>query len=109
MMVMLPLGIAWCAVENRHIMIDEIIKRFPPRTVAIIDSITLLAVFGISALITWRLIISALFEYQFKTIISLMVRIPAYPFWWILAIAWIVFCLVLVNRVYENIREVVKR
>lgn len=108
-MVMLPLGIGWCAIENRHIMIDEIIKRFPPRTTAIIDSITLLATLGISAIVTWRLMLSAMYEFKYQTIISLLVRVPAYPFWWLMVIAWFVFCLVVFYRVYEQIREVFKR
>jgi TRAP-type C4-dicarboxylate transport system permease small subunit len=108
-MVILPLGIGWCAIENRHIVIDEIIKRFPSRVAAIIDSITLLAALGITGIITWRLLVSALFEYKYKTIISLTVQIPAYPFWSLFVLAWAVFFLVVISKVYESIKEAVKR
>ena len=96
-------------IENRHIVIDEIIKRFPRRTVAIIDSITLIATLGITAIITWRLLISALFEYKYKTIISLTVQIPSYPFWWLFVLAWAVLFLVVISKVYESIKKAVKR
>ena len=108
-MVVLPLGIGWCAIENRHIMIDEIIKRFPRRVAAVIDIITLLATLGISAIVSWRLMLSAMYEFKYQTIVSLLVRVPAYPFWWLFTIAWMVFCLVVLYRVYEQIREVCKR
>jgi TRAP-type C4-dicarboxylate transport system permease small subunit len=40
-MLFLPLAIPWCAVQNQHIKIDEILKRFPKRVAGVIDIITL--------------------------------------------------------------------
>ncbi len=108
-MLFLPLAIPWCAVKNQHIKIDEILNRFPKRVANIIDIVTLTLGMGMSSIISWRLFGSFLYEFGRTGVISLMLPIPTYPFWFLVFLAWAVMTLVLVTHVIGHVYEAVKR
>jgi TRAP-type C4-dicarboxylate transport system permease small subunit len=108
-MLFLPLAIPWCAVQNQHIKIDEILKRFPKRVAGVIDIITLTIGMGMSGLIAWKLFESFLYEFGHTGQISLMLPIPTYPFWFLVFLAWAVMTLVLLTHVIGHVYEAVKR
>lgn len=108
-MLFLPLAMAWCAVKNQHIKIDEILKRFPKRVALVIDIITLTLGLGMSCIITWKLWESFLYEFNHTGVVSLMLPIPTYPLWLLVTIAWGAMALAMLMYVIENIYEAVKR
>lgn len=108
-MLFLPLAIAWCAVKNQHIKIDEILRRFPKRVAQVIDIITLTLGMGMSGIITWKLFESFLYEFGRTGVVSLMLPIPTWPLWLLVTIAWGAMALSLLMYVVENIYEAVKR
>jgi TRAP-type C4-dicarboxylate transport system permease small subunit len=108
LMVCLITGAAFCALQGRHIKMDLFVQRLPTRAQAIIDSVTLtvsLAVYGITA---WRIFLEAITE-QKLNIQSSSLKIPAYPFYWVLGISLLLMALIMIIMVIRSIPKAVKK
>ena len=101
------LGIAWCAVKRGHVGVDLIVGRFPPRVQAVIDSITCLLSLGVVPLVAWQAIIQAGYA-KAENVQSDLLDIPAYPFYLIVGIAYILLSLVLINTLVQFVTKAVK-
>jgi len=101
------LGIAWCAVKRGHVGVDLIVSRFPPRVQAVIDSITCLFSLGVVPLVAWQAIIQAGYA-KAENVQSDLLDIPAYPFYLIVGIAYILLSLVLINTLVQFVTKAVK-
>jgi TRAP-type C4-dicarboxylate transport system permease small subunit len=98
-------ALAWAALAGKHIKVDILVERLPPRVQAIVSSIMLLAALGIYGIITWR---SALYSMEVDNITS-MLRLPQSIFYWIMTVGFAVFCLSIIALVIKSIAGVVKR
>lgn len=105
MVTVVFLALAWCAVTRKHVKVDIIVSRFPPRVQLILDIITLLLTLGIYAIITWRSVLESSVVYNTTSLL----RIPDAPFYWIMTAGLALFCLSIAVLVIENIVEVSKR
>jgi TRAP-type C4-dicarboxylate transport system permease small subunit len=108
MLVCMVLGVAWCALEGRHIKVGILMDRFSPRVQTIADSITLLAGLGICVIATWRGFLASLWVLQSKEVASELLPLPVFPFHWIFFLGWVMLCLVLVLLMIQKVAEVVK-
>ena len=108
MMVFLALGIAWCALQGRHIRMELIMQRFAARVQAIVDSITLLVSLVVYILITWRIFLETIVV-QKTNVESFILNIATYPFYGVLVFGLFMLCLVMIILVAENINKAVKR
>ena len=98
-------ALAWAALEEKHIKVDILMNRFPPRVQAIVNSITLLLALGIYSIICWRSVLEA----QGVHDISSLLRVSHTPFYWIMTVGFAVFCISIVVLVIKNIAKAVKR
>ena len=98
-------ALAWAAFAGKHIKVDILVERFPPRVQQILSSIMLLIALGIYGIITWQ---SALYSMEVDNITS-MLRLPQSIFYWIMTAGLAVFCLSIAALVVKKIAEAVKR
>jgi TRAP-type C4-dicarboxylate transport system permease small subunit len=101
-------ALAWCAAERSHLKVDLVMSLFSPRVQAIVDTMTGLAGLIVIALITWRNFIEALAIKELN-IVSSLVKIPAYPFYYVISLGCAILCLVMVTQFIENIGKGIKR
>jgi TRAP-type C4-dicarboxylate transport system permease small subunit len=98
-------ALAWCAVTGKHVKVDLLMTHFPPRVQAIVDSITLLLVFGIFVIITWQ----SFLESKVVDSSTSLLGLPSAPFYWAMTVGLVLFCLAIATLVIENIAKGVKR
>jgi TRAP-type C4-dicarboxylate transport system permease small subunit len=109
MMVCLVLGLAWCALQRRHVEVDVVMKRFPPRVQAIVGSITLLIGLGTIIAITWEGFLSSVFVVmKHKYVASVMMPIPMFPFYWLFVLGCAMLCVALVPLLIQEVKGVFK-
>lgn len=104
MMAVLLLGMAWCALEGKNIKVDVVMDKFPLFIQRVVDTLTLLASLVICAIIAWRGYSASLFSKQFGVTYSLL-KVPQFPFYWVLAFSFIVLCLAILVLMIETIAE----
>ena len=102
------LGIAWCAAKGGHVGVDLIVGHFPPKAQAVIDSVTCLLSLGVVPLVAWQAFVQAGYA-KAENIQSDLLDIPAYPFYLIVGIAYVLFSLVLINTFVQFVTKAVKR
>ena len=99
-------ALAWCAAENSHLKVDLVVDRFPPRIQAGLDSLTTLVGMVLVALIAWRNVVEGL-AVQRLHLISSLVKIPAYPFYYIIAAGCAALVLVMAAQLAGHLSRVV--
>jgi TRAP-type transport system small permease protein len=102
------LGIAWCAVKGGHVGVDLIVSHFSPRVQAVIDSLTCLLSLGVVPVVAWQAFLQAGYA-KAEKVQSDLLEIPAYPFYLIVGIAYVLFSLVLINTLVQLVGKAVKR
>ena len=102
------LALAWCAVERQHLKVDLVMMMFPPRVQAVVDALTMLAGLCLVGLITWRSFLEA-GAMKDLNIESSLLRIPAYPFYYVMAVGFALLCLVMVMQWIEEMGKAVKK
>lgn len=100
-------GLAWCAVKVGHARVDLLIARFSPRTQAVFDSVTYFLALTVAPLVAWRGIAASNYAREVGKY-SVMLEIPAYPFYLALGIGFLVLSLVLVAHMVRSIVKVVQ-
>lgn len=108
MAIIVAFGLAYCAVMKGHVRVDFAISRFPPRTQAIINSITGLLGFGLFSVATWQLFlyIKELFDSGQSSVVML---IPAFPFVAVVALGGVTLCLVLLADFLDFLSQAVRQ
>jgi len=101
------LGVAYTTIKKAHISIDLITSRLSERTSALIESIMLFLGLGFFALITWRNILRAE-ELWMEKATSVLLEIPLFPFYYMLAFGCGVLCLVLLVQLMESASKAFK-
>jgi TRAP-type C4-dicarboxylate transport system permease small subunit len=99
-------ALAWCAAENSHLQVDLLVNRFPARVQGVIDTLTATVCLCLVALIAWRSFLEGLAVQQMH-LISSLIKIPAYPFYYVVAAGCVMLCLVVVVRIMEHLGKAV--
>ena len=98
-------ALGWAAIDRVHIRVDLLIRLFPNRPKAIVNSITLLITLGIYIIIAWRSFLeSAVVNRQ-----TSLINLPYAPFYWLMSVSLAVFCLAILTLIIEEIGKAVKR
>ena len=98
-------ALGWAAIDRAHIRVDLLIRLFPTRPRAVVDSITLLIALGIYIVIAWRSFLeSAVVNRQ-----TSLIHLPFAPFYWLMSVSLAIFCLAILALVIEEIGKAVKR
>lgn len=108
MVIVISLGLAYCAVEKEHVKVDLVISLFGPRTQAIINTITGFLSFVLFTLIAWQCIKYIKILYLSKVAYPVLL-IPIYPSVAIVACGMVVLCLVLLANFLESLAQVIGR
>jgi TRAP-type C4-dicarboxylate transport system permease small subunit len=98
-------ALAWAALAEKHVKVDLVMERFPPRVQAIVNSITLLLALGVYSIITWRSVLESTEVHD----VSSLLRVPHTPFYWIMTVGFTVFCISIIVLVIKNIAQAVKK
>jgi TRAP-type transport system small permease protein len=107
MMVFLALGMGWCLLQGRSIRMDMIVERFSPRSQAVVDTVTYIISLGILGFMGWRTLSESIAVHKIM-LVSSTLRIPAYPFYGILALGLIIFGLAILVNLINSIVKVIK-
>lgn len=105
MAIVVAIALAYTAVRKGHIATDFVILKLPPRTGAVINSVTCLASIGVFALITWWSLIYA-GNLRASEAVSSNWYIPVYPFVYIFALGSAVICLILILNLVQYLAQV---
>ena len=100
-------ALAWCATRNSHLEVDLLISRFSTRVQAVMDALTRLIGLVVVALIAWRNILEAMAVRELN-LVSSLIKIPSFPFYYIISLGCGILCLVMVFQVIDNIRKAVR-
>jgi tripartite ATP-independent transporter DctM subunit len=92
MAVVVTFGFAYAVSNRDHIIIDLLSSKFPPRTKALINTATCVLIVGILFIITWRSLLHAKFV-KSNGLVSESLLIPIYPFVYVVAFSFAIFCL----------------
>ena len=101
-------GLAWCAAQQSHLRVDLVMSRFSPRVQALVDGMTTLAGLFMVALIAWRSLVEAIAVQQLN-IVSSLLRIPAYPFYYVITLGSALLALVMVAQVIQHFGKAVRK
>ena len=101
-------GLAWCTVKGRHVKVELFMSRFSPRVQAVFDSINYLVGLGLYGLISWQTF-SESFRVWEMNFVTGTLRVPLFPFYWVLAFGCAVLCLAIVTQMIKSVARVVKK
>lgn len=107
MVCLVCFGLAWCTVKGRHVKVELFLSRFSPRVQAVFDSINYLVGLGLYGLISWQTF-SESFRVWEMNFVSGSLRVPLFPFYWVLAFGCAVLCLAIVTQMIQSAAKVVK-
>lgn len=101
------LGMAWVAIKGEHITVSLVVSRLSPRSQAIFDSVTYFLGLGVVVLISWRNFSEAPIVRQIG-LDSLLLGVPEYPFYLVLAVGLAILCLVMLIQLIQHVSKAVK-
>ncbi len=104
--IVIIFGLAYVTLRKEHIRIDFIILKFPLRVQALINCITTLIGIGALFLIVWQL---TKYGFYLKNggDTTAILKIPLYPFAWIVAIGFALFFIASISELLENITKLI--
>jgi len=97
------LALAHCAWQNGHIAVGFVMDRLPLRLQAAVDLLTTLLTLGFWSLTAWHLGHYAA-SMAANGVVSATARVPVYPVIYLLALGFLVLCLVQVVRLMDAAR-----
>jgi TRAP-type C4-dicarboxylate transport system permease small subunit len=108
MAIVIAFGLAYCAVQKRHVRIDIVISRFPKRAQALMDAIANLAFLGLFVMIAWRsaLRMQSMFKGQLT---SAVLFIPKWPFLLLVIIGSAILCIVVLRDSIDCLTRAIKK
>ena len=107
MMICLLMGMAGCAMENRHVKVDVIIERLPQKAVALMDVIMMVIGIAVSGVLMWQGFWQGMFQLRYQ-VNSSALHIPVFPFYIVLSVSFILLILAMMVLVGKRVRELSK-
>lgn len=98
-LIMTFLGLAYCGVQNGHVVIELFTQRLGRRTRRRLNRLVNLAGAVLFAVIAWRSVVQSIDVREFKESSQLM-QVPFFPFYWLLGFGALLFALVMLLRVF---------
>jgi TRAP-type C4-dicarboxylate transport system permease small subunit len=101
------LAMAWRAVRGGHVSVDLVVVRFSPRWQAIFVCFSCILGLFLCFYLSWRTFLEApIVEQQHAA--SLLLEVPAYPFYFIAAIAIGILALVILMQLVQSAIKAVR-
>jgi TRAP-type transport system small permease protein len=101
-------ALALCALVDGHVKVDLVLQRFPRRIQSIFDSVTYLAGLSVCIVILWQAISESIYIQQ-RDMTSSLLDIPIFPFYWVIAISYVLLSVVIILKVIQKIQEACNR
>lgn len=98
------LGLAWCAIKEKHIRVDLLVASFPKRAQAIIDGVGYGAALVTCIVISWQSVVEGIANREINRL-SASLGIPVYPFYWVTALGFAVLCMALLVLIARAVRK----
>ena len=95
-------------IVGRHIRVEFVFDLLPKRVQAVVNSFVILLGLGLFIVIIWRLGVLG-HSYQTSGEYSATAYIPLYPFAYIVALASIPVCLVLIQKFLKSLKKRVEK
>jgi len=105
LVILVFLGLAYTAVQKRHVRVDLVISRVPHSARAVIDSITSLLSLCLCFLIVWRVVVYALAEWE-QDARGLILQVPTFPFIFLAAFGCALLGIALLVELLRSLAEV---
>ena len=99
-------ALAWCAAEKSHLQVNLVVDHLPKRVQGIIDSLTTGGGLCLVALIAWRSFLEGR-AVQEMHLISSLIKIPAYPFYYVIAAGSVMLCVVMAMQLTQHLTKAV--
>ena len=106
MLAICLLGIVPCALEKRHIKVEIITENLPPRASAIMESITLFVSLCLCGIMAWQSFWSGINAIS-NDVYSAMLEIPAFPFYWVVSLAFALMTIVMIAQFIQRSMEAI--
>jgi TRAP-type C4-dicarboxylate transport system permease small subunit len=100
LVVLVFLGMAWCAVRLKHVKVDLVMSRFSARVQAIVDIITYFFSLVICIIMAWRVLLESV-TVQRLGISSSLLKVPDFPFYVLLALGLFILSLVVMIQIVQ--------
>ncbi|MBW1736831.1 MAG: TRAP transporter large permease subunit [Deltaproteobacteria bacterium] len=104
-MVVFP-GLAYTAVQKRHVRIDFIVERLPEKTRSLVNSLTAAISVGICFVMVWRGAVYARNSWAHKDA-SVLLHIPAYLFISVAVIGSLLLLIALISELSRSLSKVI--
>lgn len=102
------LALAFCALEGRHIKVDLVVSRFPPRAQLAINTVNYLIVAGLSLLVALETYNQA-FIVRRLGVASNLLHIPQYPFYLVISLSYLLLLLTVGTLFLQSASRLVRR
>lgn len=102
------LGLAWCAIKERHIRVDLLVQFFPQKAQGIVELIGYIGALGASIIISWQSVNEGLANKEMNRLTASL-GIPVYPFYLITAVGFGALSLALLVLIIRAARKGVGR
>jgi TRAP-type C4-dicarboxylate transport system permease small subunit len=102
------LGVAWCAMKEKHIRVDLLVSFLPKRAQGIIDSFCYLLALGATIIIAWQSIQEGFANREIDRL-SASLGIPIFPFYWVTALGYGVLSLAILVLIVRSLIKAVNK
>ena len=101
-------AVAYTGTQRSHVGVDVLVSRFPPKAQAIINAVIWLISAGLFGFVGWWSVVYGMRIWDIGQETALL-RIPYYPFVFVVALGSILLALVLLAQLLSFIIDVVKK
>lgn len=108
MVVLISLGLSYCAIDKEHVSVDVLAGKLPKRWQGIFDCFTGLLTLGFFLLIVWRSFVE-MHDLSKSGITSMVLYIPVYPFLGLVGVGFALFAIVIMMDLTDSIYGVFKK
>ena len=100
------LGLAWCAMRGMHIQVDLLVTSFSRRGRSVFDAFNYLLGMGVCFIFTYKSLAEGIANREIHNL-SAVLKIPLYPFYWIVTIGYAMLFLAVVVLFLKALVEVI--
>lgn len=107
LVILVFLGVAYTAIQRRHIKVDLVISRLPLSVQPVITSVTSFLSIGLCAVMTWQIVVYAQARWSYGAE-SIILNLPLFPFIFVAAFGSALLGLVMLVEFLRFLAEVGK-
>lgn len=100
--VILSMGIAYLTFVRGHVAVGILVDRFRPRVQAVFDLVTGVIALGFTVWLTAGMVEMAIRNFNYGWVTGVL-RIPRYPFMYLIALSLAITCVVLLRDVIKSV------